>query len=195
MKRLWFLALLLIPACGPAKKVPQVSNDPVSVRGWIVDLEGAAESGNFRTVETEAARKMRLYQSTYVEVENAPYVSGGVAETTGAFLLLDVPPGNVTITFTVPGAATSKLVMQGIPGNADVYLPALLLKKDGVAFTEPEKVQVRVAASISKPPADGAVAVINGLKVPVMATPIGQLTERHDYPTPPTIAVPITRVK
>src|SRR6476659_7816647 len=99
MRRLsFFLIPLALLGCGkPQSKYAVVSKEPVSVRGWVLDVEGSGGGDNapFRTVETEAARKMQLFQSMNIWVEGAPYISGGLAEN-GSFILLDVPPGNVT---------------------------------------------------------------------------------------------------
>ena len=148
------LSVTLIVACGGGSQSsgPRVAKEPISVRGWITDVEGGENAATFHTIETESARKMNLFHQTNVWVENAPYVSGGVAET-GAFLLLDVPPGDVTITFTAPGAPAAHLVLGRIPGNADVFVPAMLLKKGSVILLDPNSVKVRMAAHIDK---DGA---------------------------------------
>jgi hypothetical protein len=188
------MALMVLAACGGGNRgAPQVSKEPISVRGWIADVEGLPQA-TYRTVETDAARRMQLFQSTNVWVENAPYVSGGVAEN-GAFLLLDVPPGNITITFSAPGAPAANLVLQNVPGNADVYAPAILLKRDSVALLDPKSVTVRLAAGVAQPKPTGSTAVVAGLKVPVMITPIGQMADRHEYPRPPSGAVPLATVK
>jgi hypothetical protein len=192
MKRLLLIAALLALACGKPSG-PAVSKEPVSVRGWIVDVEGGP-SAPFRTVETEAARKVHLFQQTYVDVANAPYVTGGVAEN-GAFILLDVPPGKVTITFTAPGAPAARLEMNNVPGNADVFIPGLLLRKDSVALTDPAAVKVRLAAHIETPRPAGASAVVAGVRIPIVDTPFAQMMDRHDYPTPPTQLAPIAKVK
>jgi len=180
-------------ACSPAPTTPRVSKDPVSIRGWLSDVEGGP-SAPFRTVETEAARKTHLFQSTYVEVVNAPYVSGGVAEN-GSLLLLDVPPGKVTIVFTAPGAAGAKLEMDNVPGNADIYVPGIVLKPNGTGFVDPAAVKVRMAARVDKPRPSGMTATIAGMRVPVIDTPIAQMADRHDYPIPPTTLVPIAKVR
>src|SRR5207244_1505320 len=122
------LILLTLAACRPEPGTPVVSKEPISVRGWIGDIE-RPESATFKTVETEAARKAQLFQSTNIWMDQAPYVSGGVAET-GAFILLDVPPGNSTIEFAPPGGPISRLRMENVPGNADVFLPGLILRND-----------------------------------------------------------------
>src|SRR5215467_5508634 len=92
------LLLLGLAACfdRPSGQVP-LSKEPISVRGWVADVEGSP-TVPLKTAETEAVRKNQLFQSTDVQVDNAPYVSGGVAEN-GSFILLDVPPGTVTLTF------------------------------------------------------------------------------------------------
>jgi hypothetical protein len=194
MKRLLVAIALAAAACSDQNLTsPRVSKDPISVRGWVTDVEGGP-SATYRTVETEAARKAHLFQSTYVEVANAPFVSGGIAEN-GSFLLLDVPPGKVTIIFTAPGAQSARLEMDNVPGNADIFLPGVLLKPNGVTLTDPAAVKARMAARIDQAKASGVFVKIAGLRVPVVDTPIAQMSDRHDYPNPPTTLVPIAKVR
>ena len=190
--RLLVVLALAAAACSNEAKGPQVSKEPVSVRGWLLDVEGS--SSPIRTAETEAARKTHLFQATYVEVVNAPYVSGGIAEN-GSFLLLDVPPGKVTIIFSAPGAQSAKLEMDNVPGNADIFLPALLLENNGVTLAEPAAVKVRMAARIATVKPSGQFVTVAGARLPVLETPLAQMADRHDYPTPPTTLVPIAKVK
>ena len=194
MKKFRGLALLLLmAACGEQATTPRVSKEPTSVRGWIADVEGSPRAP-FQTPSTDAVRRLQLFQSTNVWVENAPYVSGGVAEN-GSFLLLDVPPGNITITFSAPGAPAANLVLENIPGNADVFVPALLLKPNSVGLLDPKSVKVRLAARIDRPNPTGSNARVAGLTVPVMNTPIAQMSDRHDYPNPPRGLAPIATFK
>jgi hypothetical protein len=185
MRHLAPLALLILAAAcgGPEPGTPVVSKDPISVRGWILDVD-QGESSTYKTVETEAARKAALYQSTNIWVDNAPYVSGGVAPT-GSFLLLDVPPGTAVIELTPPDSPTARLRMENIPGNADVFLPALIIRKDQVVLADPKAVKVRVAVRVDKAAPSGAFATIGGQRIPIINTPIAEMTDRHDYPTPP----------
>ncbi len=194
-KRLILILALLAAACGGGKEPagPHVARDPISVRGWIVDVDTGPNNA-YHTIETEAARKQNLFRGTNVWIENAPYVSGGVAET-GAFLLLDVPPGNVTITFSAPGVPAARLVLGNIPGNADVLVPAMMLKRDGVALLDPASVKVRLADNVGKPTPTGAFATVAGQRIPVMRTPINQMIDRLDYPTPPAMQAPLATVK
>ena len=185
MKRLAAFVLLLAACDGgdPGSSFKSLSREPISVRGWIADVE-TPSNGTFHTVETEAARRAHLFQSANIWVENNPYVSGGIAES-GAFLLLDVPPGNVTITISAPGAPASHLVLQNVPGNADVLIPALLLKVNGVDLLQPDAIRVRLGAKIAKAHPTGRTAIVAGKPVPILEVPIGELVDRRDYPNPP----------
>ena len=185
------LLLILTIACSGDPHAPQVSKEPVSVRGWIADVSGATKA---TSPEMDAARRMQLFQSTNIWIDDAPYVSGGVAEN-GAFLLLDVPPGDITISFSAPGAPNAKLVLKNIPGNADVFVPAMLLRPGGVALVDPQGVKVRLAARVDKPVATSLTASVAGLTVPVMNTPIAQMVDRHDYPVLPAGFRPLATVK
>lgn len=171
-----------------------MAKEPISVRGWIIDVEGGENAATFHAIETESARKADLFHQTNVWVENAPYVSGGVAET-GAFLLLDVPPGNITITFTAPGAPAAHLVLGDVPGNADVFVPAILMKKNSVALLDPNSVKVRMAAHIDKAILSGQFVTVAGQRFAVISTPIAQMADRHDYPFPPATQRPLATVK
>lgn len=191
---LFILALLAAACGGPSEpKGPHVHKDPISVRGWIVDVE-TGPSTAYHTVETEAARKRDLFRGTNVWIENAPYVSGGVAET-GAFLLLDVPPGDVTITFSAPGVPVSRLVLKQIPGNADVFIPAMLIRKDAVSLLDPKSTKVRVAAQIDKAVPTGAFANVGDQRIAVVSTPIREMIDRLDYPNAPSSQAPLATVK
>lgn len=194
--RLLLPILILLTACGGSKQDaagPRVAKEPISVRGWILDVERGPDA-TFHTVETESARKTALFQATNVWVDNAPYVSGGVAEN-GAFILLDVPPGNVVIEFTAPGAQRARLVLGDIPGNADVFVPAMLLRNGDVALLDKNAVKVRLAAHVSKPSPTGRYATVAGQRIPVITTPIAQMDDRHDYPNPPQTNAPLATVK
>jgi len=190
----WLAALALVAAAcsGPEPNTPHVSREPISVRGWIVDIESPPNA--YRTIETEAARKSQLFQQTNVWVDNAPYVSGGVAEN-GSFILLDVPPGNVTVSFSAPGAPLVRLVLQHVPGNADVFIPAMFIKHDSVALLEPKGVKVRMAAKVTKETPTGVTAIVAGLTVPVVNTPMVAMMDRLDYPIPPSGPTPIATYK
>ncbi|MBK5260304.1 MAG: hypothetical protein JJE51_11970 [Thermoanaerobaculia bacterium] len=183
MRRIIIVALLLTVACGSETRpaVQKFSKNPISVRGWIVDVEGAAPAE--KTFETEMVRLTQQFQSTSIWVENAQYVSGGVAEN-GAFILLDVPPGNSTISFNAPGAETARIVLENIPGNADVLIPHVVLKRGGSTLLKPAEIRVRVPARIDAAKPTGAVALVNGHKVPVFDAPLSAFVARRDYPNP-----------
>ncbi|HKB80799.1 MAG TPA: hypothetical protein VKH35_13885 [Thermoanaerobaculia bacterium] len=184
--------LLFLPlACGPAANTPRVSHEPVSVRGWIEDVAGARHGAN---AELDGARRLQIFQATNVWVDNASYVSGGVAEN-GSFLLLDVPPGNITITFSAPGAPEANLVLKNIPGNADVFVPGLILGPGTVRVADPKQVTVRLAARVDRVTPTGKTAAVAGLTVPVVEAPMAAMVDRHDYPNPPAGLRPLATVK
>lgn len=186
MKRIFILtAFFAIAGCGGNQPASApLSKEPVSVRGWISDVEGGAPAGQLKTIETETARLTAMFQNTNVWVENAQYVSGGVAEN-GAFLLLDVPPKDIVVEFSTPEIKAARVVMSNIPGNADVFIPAIILKKDGgVTLFQPKDVRVRVPAQIDQEKPSGQMATIAGVQIPIMLTPIASLVDRHDYPVP-----------
>lgn len=184
MKQALAIALLFLAgACGGISEERQKTL-PVSVRGWILDVETpGAGTGDFKTVETEAARRIALFQQTSVWIENMAFVSGGVAET-GAFLLLDVPPGNVTISFNAPGAENAQLVLQNIPPGADVIIPGLVLKQGGSTLSEPDKVIVRIAGTGNETKRSGATATIAGRPIPIVEVPLNSMQDRREYPDP-----------
>lgn len=193
MKRtLLAIGVLLAFACrGNDAAEKPVTREPVSVRGWIADVKGSARS---ESPEIAVALRQQMFGATSVWVENAPYASGGVAEN-GAFIILDVPPGNVTIGFNAPGAEDAKVVLQNVPGNADIFVPGIILERGGATVLDPKAIRVRIAAageSVAKP-TDQFVIVV-GHRAPIIATPLAQLTDRRDYPNPGGIR-PIARVK
>lgn len=197
MKRFAILIALILAACdggNPGSSFKNLSTDPISVRGWITDVEAPPSGDTFKTVETEAARRARLFQSANLWVENAPYVSGGIAEN-GSFILLDVPPGDVTITFSAPGAAAAHLVLQNVPGNADVFVPSLLLKGNGVELLQPDRIRVRLGARIAKAKPAGRMATVAGRQFPILEVPLGDMVDRRDYPTPPGTVAPLATVR
>lgn len=195
MRRLFAIAALsLAAACGkPEPGAPIVSKEPISVRGWIQDAE--APPAAVVTPETEAARKQQLFQSLNVWVDGAPYVSGGFDER-GSFILLDVPPGNVTVSFAAPGIPEAKLVLHNVPGNADVLVPAIVLHKNGTAMAaDPKTMKVRIAGPVDKPQPTKTIATINGLQSAVIETPVGQMVDRRDFPNPPGYTAPVATVR
>jgi hypothetical protein len=194
MKRTLTIMLLLLAACGGGKKqdsVYELSRTPVSVRGWILDVKGAARA---ETMEMEVARRTQLFASSSVWVEKSQYASGGIAEN-GGFIVLDVPPMNATIGFNAPGAETAQLTMRGVPGNADVFIPDVILEKGGAKFLDPSKVVVRMPSSdVDKATPTGTFATINGVRVPIVNTPLREMADRREYPNPPGF-VPVATVR
>ena len=194
-KRTAIVALLIVIGCGGGEEKPnarpKLSRTPVSVRGWIADIERTEDPTMFKTVDTEIARRSEVFANTNMWIEGMPFVSGGIAET-GAFVLLDVPPGDVTISFATVGAENAQLVLKNIPGNSDVLIPGLLLTKTGSKLTQPENVKIRIAGSVNRP--TGKVGSVNGISIPVVEVPLRTMMDRRDYPEVASMA-PVAKVK
>jgi hypothetical protein len=185
-------ALLL--SCSHEKPAAAVSKDPVSVRGWIADVDTGAPNDRFRTVETESARRTAAFQAMNVWVEGAAFASGGVAEN-GSFIFLDVPPGKASIGFSTTGVPQAMLTLENVPPNADVFVPGLVMTPKGMTVGDPRAIRVRITAHVDKPVPAGLTARIAGNDVPVMTVPINSMIDRHDYPIPPSSTpVPIAKV-
>ena len=165
-------------------------SEPVSVRGWILDVKGAQRG---ETMEMEVARRSQLFMASSVWVENSDFASGGIAEN-GAFVILDVPPNNPVIGFNAPGAETAKVVMQNIPPLADVFIPDLILENGGATVYDPKKIVVRLLADVDKPRPTGKTAIVAGYTVPVIEVPGSQMNDRRDYPRVPGFR-PLATVK
>jgi len=188
------LAALCALTCSNEKQATPVSKDPVSVRGWIADVDTGAPNDRFRTVETESARRTAAFQAMTVWVEGAPYASGGVAEN-GSFIFLDVPPGKTAIGFSTTGVPQATLTLENVPPNADIFAPGLVLTPKGIIAGDPKAIRVRLAARVAKPSPAGLTARIAGIDVPVMNVPINSMIDRHDYPIPPSdTPIPIAKV-
>jgi hypothetical protein len=157
-----------------------LSREPISVRGWVEDVDGVTHNP---IPDLEIVRRQEQFAQTSVWVEGNQYASGGVAEN-GAFIVLDVPPPNATLGFQAPGADGAKLILQNVPGTADVFIPGLFLRNGAVRVADPKALQVRLPASIDKAKATGQFAIIAGHQVPVIATPLREMTDRRDYPSP-----------
>lgn len=182
-RRILALTIVLLTACGGGEKgesVYTMSRNPVSVRGWITDVAGAQKA---ETVEMEIARRTQLFQSSSVWVEKSEFASGGIAEN-GAFIVLDVPPMNATLGFNAPGAENAKIVLQNVPGSADVFIPDVILENGGAKVLDPKAILVRVAGDVDKPRSTGKTAIVAGHVVPIIETPLQQLADRREYPNP-----------
>lgn len=182
-RKLFALVTLLLAACSSEtsdKNVYSLSRDPISVRGWILDVKGAEHA---QASEMELARRTQLFQSTSVWVENNEFASGGVAEN-GGFIVLDVPPLKATLGFNAPGAETAKIVLDGVPPTADVLIPDVILEPNGATVLDPKKILIRLPAKVDRPTPSGKTANVGGYVVPIINTPLGQMIDRRDYPNP-----------
>lgn len=171
-----YLLCTICLACGDTR--PRYRG-PVSVRGSIASVPGALSlDPRFKVVAGNP--EAELFKQTSISVDNAEFASGNVADD-GTFVLLDVPGGNVVLTFTAPGAPASKLTLGKIPPSADVLLPGVVVKADSVDLIDPTKAVVRVVANQEgfKPFTS---STIDGVSVPVQYVPLAAMSDRRDYP-------------
>jgi hypothetical protein len=174
---------LALAACSgdeATKNVYAMSREPVSVRGWILDVKGSQHE---TVMDMEIARRTQVFQSTSVWVENTEFASGGIGEN-GAFIVLDVPPLKATLGFNAPGAENAKLVLEGVPGTADVFIPDVILQPNGATVLDPKNILVRLPADVAKATPSGKTANVAGYTVPIINTPIAQMIDRREYPSP-----------
>lgn len=177
------VVLLFLAACGGSERgdaLARITRNPVSVRGWVHDVRGAQQADS---ADLEIARRGALFQSISLWVEDSPYSSGGIAEN-GAFVVLDVPPQAATLGFNAPGAENAKITLEGVPPNADVLLPDVVLEPGGATFLDPSKLVVRLPANVRERKPTGRFATVNGVRVPIVDTPLAEMTERREYPDP-----------
>jgi len=183
--RFLILAPILIAACGEQPSgTARISREPVSIRGWISDVVTGPRP-TYQVLTGDVQRKILLFQQTNVSIEGAPFASGGVAEN-GAFIILDVPPGDVTLTFSAPGIPGTGLELRGVPPNADVYLDEIVLTQSEVQLIQPEKVLVRVPGERSQANREEiASSTLTGARrLRVVRVPLREMMDRRDYPMP-----------
>lgn len=165
---------------------PLISKTPVSIRGWLTAPAGGDPSVLHLTdtASTVDAHRARVFEQTALSVEGFPFASGGMAGN-GSFIILDVPPGDVTINFQPPEGIDGQLFMKGVPANADVLLQALEFRGSEVVPIDPAKVVVRVGSNIeSRRPMPGANMTVAGQPVQVVEVPLRELIDRREFPEP-----------
>lgn len=150
----------------------------MSVRGWISGVEGQP-SNVFSIAGSDGGQ----FRDAYVSVDGVPFASGGIAET-GSFIVLDVPPGDATLTFQTPTIAEAKLEMKAVPPSADVLLPGVVLSPTGARMRDPSKAVIRVPGNVTARRPTKLKATIAGAEVTVFEVPVGELTDRRDFPAP-----------
>lgn len=180
LRRTFTIALFLLVACGGEGDFTG-SRNPISVRGWVLDVKGAKRG---ETIDMELARRAELFTATSIWVENAAYASGGIAEN-GAFVVLDVPPLMATIGFSAPGAETARIELRDVPPNADVLIPSVILQQGGATVLDPSKIVVRIPSAVDKPTPTGKTAKVAGYDVPIVDMPLSRFNDRRDYPDVP----------
>jgi hypothetical protein len=164
------------PGQGPGKT-------PISVRGWIAYIQLPPQELMKVSDPEQARRHMRQFlQDTNIYVVDMPFVSGSIAET-GAFIMLDIPPGDVRVRFQPPGLPEAELLLRNLPGNADVLLPALKIENDQITLMDPSKAVVRIPIEGGERRKLDSVVFAGSHEVEVWEVPFGDLVDRREFPT------------
>ena len=190
MTRAWltttvFLGAIALASCGGAEKRADgssMSRSPASVRGWVSDIQSTPTNYSVVKPMSDSALRSDLFSRTNVYVANAQFASGGIAEN-GSFILLDVPPGAVNIVFQIPGYRDASLQLSGVPENADVLIPGVIVTPNGARPADGASIQVRIPGETKR--ATGQFALVGGIRVPVTEAPLSEMVDRRDYPEPP----------
>lgn len=192
MTRLWQTTVILLgtiamTACGggnekAAEGSSSMSRSPASVRGWVADIQSTPTNYSVVKPMSDSALRSDLFSRTNVYVANAQFASGGIAEN-GSFILLDVPPGSVNVVFQIPGYRDASLQLTGVPENADVLIPGVIVTPTGARPADGAAIQVRVPGETKR--ATGQFATVGGVRVPVTEAPLSEMVDRRDYPEPP----------
>ncbi len=170
-------------SCGPSEGRPEVSKTPASLRGWIGDIE-LPPNEMYRLMEQTTGinqLKLQILQDTSLSVEGQ--IATGGLEDNGAFIILDVAPGNTTIIFSAPGLPENMLMLEGVPPNADILLPGVELTLAGPKI-DATRVVVRIPEKRGGPTPIPPPVRVMGQEVPVRAVGLGELIDRRDYPAP-----------
>ena len=194
------LTLLLIAAscASPEDDGTGPGKNPISVRGWIAYIQLPPQE--VMKVSDPAKARQRMHQflsDTNLYVVNMPFVSGAISET-GTFIMLDVPPGDVTIRFQPPGLEEAQLVLRNLPGNADVLLAGLRIDGKKVSLIDPSKSVVRIPIDEDVRRKLDQVVYVGDQEIEVWEVPYADLIDRREFPTgeeilPADMVVPMVK--
>lgn len=177
------VALLAAGCAAPEDDGTGPGKTPVSVRGWISYVQLPPQE--IMKVSDPAKARQRMYQflrDTNVYVVNMPFVSGAIAET-GAFIMLDVPSGDVTVRFQPPGLEEAQLVLRNLPGNSDVILAGLKIDGSKVSLIDPSKSVVRIPIDEDIRRKLDQVVYVGEQEIEVWEVPYSDLVDRREFPT------------
>ncbi|HVR44223.1 MAG TPA: hypothetical protein VMS56_12355 [Thermoanaerobaculia bacterium] len=186
------LALLLPLGCGGNESPDRADRGsfrkgPVSIRGWFAEIDAGAPPPEVFSVTEPNARisphQSRLFEQTSISLEDVPYASGGVADN-GSFIILDAPPGRLTINMQAPGVPLVQMNLESIPANADVFIPGIRLLPDRFEILEPEKILIRVPTRGSERRMTGQRGIVGGHPVEIWEVPLREMMDRRDWPVP-----------
>lgn len=186
------VAVVLLAGCGGSETLDHEGRGsfrkgPISIRGWFSEIKVGEPPPDVFPLTTPDARvtpyQRRLFEDTNISLEGVPYASGGVADT-GAFIVLDAPPGEVTLNMQAPGVSLVQMQIENIPPNADVFIPGIELYPDRFEIRNPKDVLVRVPTRAKERRRAAEDAVVGGHRVEVWEVPLREMMDRRDWPVP-----------
>jgi hypothetical protein len=164
------LPILFCGEGGPRHGLPE---KPVSIRGWVSEIQGVPHYG-----------QPGYFYDLNVYVEGIEKVSGSIAED-GSFIILGVPAGSSTIVFQAPGIDEAAIHFEGLPSAADIFIPGVILTPAGASLQNPEAARVRVLRRGEPREQIESHTTANGELLPTFLVPREELGDRLNRPTPP----------
>jgi hypothetical protein len=167
--------LLALPIlfCGEGGRRHDLPEKPVSIRGWVSEIQGVPHYG-----------QPGYFYDLNVYVEGIEKVSGSIAED-GSFIILGVPAGSSTIVFQAPGIDEAAIHFEGLPSAADILIPGVILTPTGASLQNPEAARVRVLRRGEPREQIESQTTANGELLPTFLVPREELGDRLNRPTPP----------
>jgi len=183
------LTVCVIAACGEGEKSPRrPAQDPVSIRGWILDIEGIPSDSPDLVFPSLNRSPIQYVLEANAYIPDQQFVSGTIEN--GSFVMLDVANGDVTIMFQAAGIADSAMKIKGVPPSADLVLPGIVIGKERTYLIDPTKAMVRIPSNVAEVEEIPSTTFVNGDKVPTFNIPIKKMGDRMNtmergmWPTP-----------
>lgn len=192
MRRASLLLALLCLACSDSESLDREDRGsfrrgPLSIRGWFSEIAVGPPPAEVFAVTDPNARvspyQRQLFEQTNISLEGITYASGGVADN-GAFIILDAPPGSLTLNMQAPGVPLVQMSIENIPPNADVFIPGIKLYPDRFEIVRPDQILIRVPVRAGERRKSGETARVGAHRVDIWEVPLREMMDRRDWPVP-----------
>ena len=192
MRRASLLLALLCFACSDSESLDHEGRGsfrrgPLSIRGWFDEIAvGTPPADVFSVTDPNAripAYQRQLFEETNISLEGVSYASGGVSDN-GAFIILDAPPGDLTLNMQAPGVPLVQMTLEDIPPNADVFIPGIKLYSDRFEIVRPDQILIRVPIRGGERRKSTQTARVGEHTVDIWQVPLREMMDRRDWPVP-----------